>query len=446
MPTGTLQPSGSRDAAGLLPGLAEVGDAVRWTVLVLAGLALTALFVALDLHLGTASAPFTGAYRFKVTLGSVLAPAVAALVLLGAARGLHERLGWGRLLLVGYAAASAWALGLAFVDGGNGLASPVTHPQEYLVDVPQVAGHPGEFLRTFVDRAGEHTVATRQHPPGPVLLLWAVRPLGLVRAESLGLALTLIGCLAVPLVVVAVRSLCGEAAARRLLPVLVLAPWAVWTAVSMDAVTTTLCAAALACGVVGSEPGRSPWWAPAAGLLLGTGALFSYAVAWLAATLLATNFLRRRPLLNVLTALGALVPLGVARLYGFVWPDGLTAAQADFSLRVGPERSWLLWIVLDLLLLAIACGPALVASLRRWRATPGWPFLVGAGLAVAFALGSGLSRGEVERSWLPFFPWLLVAAVAPEVRGGEPRRTPLLLTGLGALTAVVVQGGLATQW
>ena len=48
------------------------------------------------------------------------------------------------------------------------------------------------------------------------------------------------------------------------------------------------------------------------------------------------------------------------------------------------------------LLLAIACGPALLRALRRVRTTPGLPFLVGAGLAVGFAVVSGLSRGEVE--------------------------------------------------
>lgn len=447
MPTGTLEPPGRTGGApAALPPPPEVRDALRWTLAVTVGLLLTAVFVALDLRLGTASAPFTGAYRSKLRIGSVLAPAVAAAVLLAVARGVHERLTWRAVLFGGYLAAAGWALALALVDGGNGLASPVTNPQEYLADVPSVGNDPLGFLRTFVASAGQHTVATRQHPPGPVLLLWAVRPLGLVRAETLGLAITLVGCLAVPLVAVAVRSLCGELAARRLLPVLALAPWAVWTAVSMDAVTTTLCAASLACGVVGSEPGRSRCWAPLAGLLLGTGALFSYAVAWLGATLLATYFLRRRPVLNALTAVGALVPLGLARLAGFVWPDGLTAAQADFSLRVGPQRSWLLWAPLDLLLLGLACGPAIAASARKWRSTPGWPFLVGAGLAVGFALGSGLSRGEVERSWLPFFPWLLVAAVAPEVGGAGPSRTPLLLTGLGALTAVVVEGVLFTQW
>ena len=254
------------------------------------------------------------------------------------------------------------------------------------------------------------------------------------------------------MVAVATRSLCGAPAARRLVPVLVLAPYAVWVAVSMDAVTTAICAAAVTCGVLASETRRSPWWATACGLLLGLGSLFSYAVAWLAVSVIVCYFVRRRPLLIIFTGVAALVPLTLARAAGFVWPDGLTAAQADFSLRVEPNRSWLIWILLDLLVLVLACGPAGFAAARKIRRTPGWPFLVGAGLAVAFALASGLSRGEVERSWLPFFPWLLVPAVAPQRRpangaqNADSAPTPLLLVGLGALAAVVTEAVLRTTW
>ena len=230
--------------------------------------------------------------------------------------------------------------------------------------------------------------------------------------------------------------------------VLALAPYAIWLAVSLDAVPLTLCAAALACGVVGSEPKRSPWWAAGAGLLLGIGALFSYSAAWLGTSILVVYFVRRRPLLNVVSGVVSLVPLGLARLAGFVWLDGLTAAQADFSIRIGPHRSWLIWIFLDLLLVLLAAGPAVVAAARKARRTPGWPFAVGAVLVVLFAVGSGLSRGEVERSFLPFFPWLLVGAVAPEP-GQDPRSTapaPLLLIGAGAASAVLIEAVLRTPW
>ena len=65
---------------------------------------------------------------------------------------------------------------------------------------------------------------------------------------------------------------------------------------------------------------------------------------------------------------------------------------------------------------------------------------------MVFSIAAGLARGGVEHAWLPFFPWLTVAAVAPERQGGQPVPAPLLLTGVGALVAVVIEAVLATPW
>jgi methylthioxylose transferase len=421
-----------------------------WLLLVAAGFGLTGVAALVGARLGSSGAPFTGEYRLKIEIGSLLAPAVAVTVLAAVRAGVLNRLRWGLLLLAAYVAAVWWALALALVEGGNGLASPVADPDEYLRDVPAVGSDPVGFLRTFVESSDSYSVATRTHPPAPVLLLWLFDRIGISQPQTLGLILTLLGCAYVPLVAIAVRSLCHETAARRLLPVLVLAPYAVWLAVSMDAVTLLLGAAFVCCGVLGSERGRSWRWVVASGLLLGVAALFNYAVAWLAASLIATFFVRRRPLLNAFAGFSALLPLALFRLWGFTWPSGLSEAQADFSVRVGPHRSWAIWAALDILLLLVACGPALLRALRRVRLTPGWPFLVGAGLAVVFALASGLSRGEVERSWLPFFPWLLVPAVAPARRPapGEPDAgpTPYLLIAAGAVGSIVIEAILRTTW
>jgi hypothetical protein len=104
------------------------------------------------------------------------------------------------------------------------------------------------------------------------------------------------------------------------------------------------------------------------------------------------------------------------------------------------------WSGISLVALLLAAGPPLFASLRKVRNTPAWPFLVGAGLAVLFSVLAGLARGGVEHAWLPFFPWLTVAAVAPERQAGPPQPAPVLLAGLGATVAVVVEAVLATPW
>ena len=428
-----------------MTGEHRAADAAAWVLLGALGIGLALLARAADLRVGVPGAPFTGEYRVKVEVGTVLAPAVAVAVLAAVRGGLVERLPWRRLLVLAWLAALAWALALAVVDGGNGLSFPIANPDEYLRDVPAVGDDPAGYIRDFVREAPGYSVATRNHPPAPVLLLWLLGKAGLTRPALLGVVVTAIGCLHVPAVAVAVRSLCGEVATRRLLPVLVLAPYAVWVAVSMDGVTAALTALFVALGVVASEPGRTPRWAVSSGVVLGVAALFSYAVGWLAAIPLVVCFIRRRPTTIAFIGTGALVPLALARALGFVWPDGLTVAQADWSVRVGPHRSWLLWAVLDLVVLTIACGPHVVTAARRIRRTPGWPFLVGAGIGVGFAIGSGLARGEVERSWLPFFPWLLVPVTGTD-DDGEPARPSLLLLALGAAAAVILESVLRSAW
>ncbi|MDQ6874964.1 MAG: hypothetical protein M3042_07905 [Actinomycetota bacterium] len=431
-------------------GNPQTDDLLRWLVVAGAGLALTGLAVHLHARLGTASAPFVGHYRLKVDVGTVIAPAVAGAVLLAATGRRIDRAPWRALLAAAYLGTVAWTLALAAVDGGNGLAAPITNRGEYYRDVPAVGSHPAAFLASFVAHASAHAPATRQHPPGPVLLLWSLDRLGLHRPVLLGLFVAVAGCLTVPLVMVGVRSLCGELAARRLAPVLVLAPYAVWVAVSMDAVTAALGAGMVTAGVLASEAHRrgpsALRWAALSGLLLGVAALFSYATPWLGLSVICVYFVRRRPLLNAVTGAAALVPLAVAQSAGFVWTGGLTEAQADFSIRVEPQRSALVWGVVSLAVVGLACGPVIVSSVRKIRRTPGWPFLVGAAVAVGFAIVAGLARGEMEHAWLPYFPWLMVAGVAPERRGGEVAPVPLLLIAVGAAGAVVLEAVLRTAW
>jgi hypothetical protein len=65
---------------------------------------------------------------------------------------------------------------------------------------------------------------------------------------------------------------------------------------------------------------------------------------------------------------------------------------------------------------------------------------------VVFALSAGLARGEMEHAWLPFVPWLLIAATAPERRGADPAPTPTWLVATGSLGAVVLEAVLQTAW
>ena len=425
-------------------------DLLAWLVLTAVGLGLTWLAVRGGAQLGTRSAPFLGSYRFAIGFASAVAIIVAAAVIFAALRGLFEELSFRSVLAAGWAATFGWALSLSLVDGAAGLTRSLQSPDNYLTDLPSVGNEPLAFIRHFTDQTGHHSVAARGHPPGPVLLLWSLHRLGLTDRLALGVLITALGALITPLVLSAVRGVCGEQQARRYAPVLILAPYAVWVAVSVDVVVAVLGAAMVAMGVRASASTRTGWraggWALASGVTLGLAALFSYAAPWLGLSVVCLYFARRRAFLNIATGLGALLPVLAAQSAGFSWIDGLGLARADFAARVEPHRSAVWWGGISVVVLLLAAGPPLVRSLRRLRNTPGWPFLVGAGVAVAFSILAGLSRGGAEAAWLPFFPWLTVAAVAPQRQAGPPPPSPLLLVAVGALTAIVVEAVLATPW
>jgi hypothetical protein len=426
----------------------ERDDLSAWSLLVVLGCLGTWLAVRAGADLGTASAPFLGRYRIESGPATAIAPLVAIAVIAIAQRRWFHTAQWPIVLVASYCGILSWACALAFVDGAGGFTRALLSPEGYLQDVTAVGDHPLAYLRDFIGIAAERSTASRGHPPGPVLLLWAAQKAGITDHLLLGVIATALGALVVPLVLSAVREVCGEAAARSYAPVLILATWGVWLAVSVDALVAAIGAAMVAAGVRATARHglRAGGWALLAGILLGTAALFSYAAAWLGLSVVCLNFARRRAALNWASGLGALVPLIVAWSAGFNWFDGLVSAHSDFTTRVDPARPMLPWLGISLVALLLATGPALVSSVRKMRNTPGWPFLVGAGAAVVFSLAAGLARGGVEHAWLAFFPWLTIAVVAPQERGGPSPAPPLLLVAVAALTAIVVEALLTTPW
>lgn len=424
-------------------GTEQRRDLAFWGLTAAVGLGICLLAVTLHARLGTSSPPFLGRYAVAPHPALLLAAGVAATGLWSSSRGWFERLPWRRLLVAGYALALSWTVSLALTRGLAGLTAPLRDPHGAAADVPDVGDDPYGWLARFTGDAEAHSWHTRGHPPGSVLLLWSVRRLGITDELTLGLLLAAGGALVVPLVLWVVRDVSGEVTARRYLPVVALAPYALW-AVQPDVITAVLGAAMIVAGAWASRRRGMPaaLGGLLCGVLLGVAALFAYATAWLGLSVICLYFARRRPLLNVVTGAGALVPVLVAQLLGFSWVAGLLGAQHDYATRVEPYRSGGWWAALSLVALLLVTGPALVASLRKSRNTPGWPFLVGAAAAVLFSVLAGFARGGVEHAWLAFFPWLTLAAVAPERQAGPPVPAPLLLTGAGALTAVLLAAAL----
>ncbi|MFG2246344.1 hypothetical protein [Spirillospora sp. NPDC048823] len=382
---------------------------------------------------------------------AVAAAAVAALPVLAA------RLPWRALPAAAWAAAAAWAVALAAADGWDALAAPLNAPTEYPAGLAQVRPDPLLWLQTFTERLGGYTTHVRGHPPLPTLVLWALEASG---PDGTGWAAAFIiaaGTSAVAAIAVTVRCVAGEDLARAAVPFLALAPAALWIATAMDAFflavgawgTALLALAARRAGA------RALAAACAGGLLLGCLPYLSYGLLPLFAVPLAVLVLTRpRPHVLAALAAGLVVVPAAFTLLGFWWPDGVRATLETYLVSRGSaQRSYAYFVVANLAVLGLLTGPAVAHALPRAlgalraaiRARAASPPAAAAALAVAALVGvlaldaSGVTRGEVERIWVPFAAWLLAAAALHR----PPARAWLAAQ---AATALAVQALIVSPW
>ncbi len=399
------------------------------------------------------AAPLVARVDPHLDLRVLLPLAVAALAVAFAGR-LSTRMGWRPLLFVMFAFAGGWAVSLALSDGLSELTRPLLGPSDYLRDVALV-GSPGPFLAHFVQRIATYHQHVRAHPPGMILLLWSMDRIGLRGAPWEATVQIAGGAAMVPAALIALREMAGEPRARAAAPFVAMAPVAVWVATSGDALIAGVSAWAVALTIVSIRRTglRSDAIALAAGVLFGAGLMFSYGVAVLAVipTFVAIRDRRLRPL--VIAACGAgsvLLAFGAA---GFWWPRGLRATVAQYRRSVARLRPQSYFWLGNLGAFAIALGPAAAVALVRLRDRRTW-LLVAAGLAaVAVADVSGLAKGEVERIWLPFAPWILVAGSALLSSPGDTTlpdrfdtRGARAWLGLTLATGLAIQILLLTTW
>jgi hypothetical protein len=394
-------------------------------------------------------------------------PVALALAVLVAARGpwWAARWPWRRLLVAGYAVALAWIGALAMVDGWRrGVTTRLTTPGEYVSDVPRAGA-----LRTLLPRFADHIVSggpdawtthVSGHPPGAFLVFLALDRVGLGGGGPAAALCVLAGASATVSVALTVRALAGEAAARRLLPFLVLFPGAVWLGVSADALFTGVAAAALAALSAGGAVR-----ALSGGLLLGCALYLSYGLVLLAPLAGVVLLLRGSGARRAVPAAAAGVAAVVAAvsLAGFWWPTGYRLVKVRYFQGWGSQRPYAYWVVANLACLLLSAGPVVAPALRR-AAASGWAAarsIVRGGLSAAgwsplrrvavllplaalTAIGaadlSGLSKAETERIWLPFAVWLLPAVLLLPPRA---RRAGLVA---GAAVALAVNHLLLTRW
>ncbi|MFI5936649.1 hypothetical protein [Actinoplanes sp. NPDC051494] len=413
------------------------------------------------------SAPFTGAWLPHAGPGTPLAIAVAALVIWRGPQ-VAATLRWRALLTAGYAAAVAWILSLALIDGWQrGIAGRLTTRHEYLSEVGGVTDVPA-MLRGFTARILDFqpdswTTHVSGHPPGAFLVFIALDRIGLGGGAWAALFCVAAGALIAVAVPVTIRALGDETAARAAVPFLVLFPGAVWIGVSADGLFAGVAACGLALLAVGVTR-RRPGPAIVAGLLLTFTLYLSYGLTLIAVPVLAVVFLarpRHRTALIAATIAGGTVVTAFT-LAGFWWLDGYHLVVQRYYQGIATDRPYGYWVWANLALATACAGPAAVVVARRalTRAVPALirptggtsipavlaalgPVVVlpGAALiAIAAADVSGLSKAEVERIWLPFAVWLTAgAALLP-----APSRRGWLI--VQATTALLLNHLLLTTW
>jgi hypothetical protein len=402
----------------------------------------------------------------------VLAPAAAPALVGGFALavvlpGWCQRLGWRRMLAVVALVSIGWGVGLAMVRGHDDIDRGLDGAFEYVAAVPDIqeAGI-GPVAETFTDPEVLRTypIHVQGHPLGATLLFVGLDDVGLGGSYRAFLVMLVAGATAGPAVLVAARAVAGEALARRAAPFLAVGPAAIWTVSSADALFTAVGAAAAATVVVAAcrarrgevPPGAAPPWsstrvaavAVAGGALFGLATQLSYGLAVLVVVPAVVALRYRRWSVLVWAAVGGLAVLALVGAAGYWWFDGLDATRERYFAGVASDRPyWFFSLLGNPAAFSLATGPAALVGLARLR-DPRLALLVGGGwLAALVANLSGMSKGEIERIWLPFVPWVLLAAaaVAPSTqRWRAPTASHLL--GLQVVAAVTIESIVYTPW
>ncbi|MGI5150883.1 hypothetical protein ACQEVC_31750 [Plantactinospora sp. CA-294935] len=330
-----------------------------------------------------------------------------------------------------------------------------------------LAGFTGRILDFQPDSWSTHTAG---HPPGALLLFVWLDRIGLGGGAAAGLACVLLGATVAVSVPVTLRALGAEEAARAVWPFLLLFPGAVWVGASADGIFTGVVAAGLALLAVG---GRAPAVLGGLLLGFALYLSYGFVlVGLLALTVLALRT-RDRVGVGVLAALAVAAVVAGFTAAGFWWWDGYHLVVRRYYQGWAADRPYGYWIWANLAALLLSAGPVVGPALRRavLAGWPGRPRPAGragdagrdgragedragdagrdgragevgcedragragcevrarpcrrrggsggatvwlpiaAAVAVLVADLSALSKAEVERIWLPFGVWLLVA-------------------------------------
>lgn len=351
--------------------------------------------------------------------------------------------------------AAAFAVSLALLDGSDGLFHGATDTTEYYANLAKTPAW-RTFLKTFVDHLGRYSVHVRGHPPGFTLVLKTVAGIGVHGAWPV-VALSVIGTAVTPMfVLVTTHRLAGATWARRSAPFLVLVPYAIWQITSADAFYTVVTAAGVAAVAIAlTSPRRTVavGTSVACGLLLGAALFLTYGAVTFLVIPLAVAASRGRQwhrlsLVVTMSCVAAVAVLLTFRAFGFWWFDGLSELKKQYWEGTAKFRPWTYFTLSNTAVLLIATGPVALAGIIRLRQRTLWLLVASTLAAAAISTASQYSKGEVERIWLLFFPWIMLAA-APLADPTTTTRGPLRLRTwltIQATITILLQASLITKW
>jgi methylthioxylose transferase len=395
---------------------------------------------------------FRDAWDWRFGWGLIGAGSVAAVVVWAVASGWIDRVRLRCLLAATGLAAGAFSVSLALTDGRDGLLFGAADDNEYLANLaiaPPAREYVRDFVHAIVNDAPRYSVHIRGHPPGFLVLLKAMDAVGLTGPWPV-VAISVLSSIMLPIgVLVAVWATCGDGWVRQCAPFLVVAPYAIWMITSADAFYAAVGAWGVAAIAVGARSvGRRAVVAGSVGgATLAMLLFFTYGAAiymLLPVVVVVAAWRRGSPGTRAVALAGvgaAMVVTAGWWLAGFWWFDGASATRDEYWEGTAKFRIWNYFVLSNIAVALIATGPVTLLGLTRLRSRSMWVLVGGALLALTVANLSQLSKGEVERIWLLFFPWLVLA-------GGALYKRWMRSAGVAvqAATAILLQAALVSKW
>ena len=195
---------------------------------------------------------------------------------------------------------------------------------------------------------------------------------------------------------------------------------------------------------------RAAWFGIAAGLLLGCLLFLTYLGAMLLvipAVLLLAALVRRERGAWLVVMAGVAAGLAVVAAFwiaGFWWLDGVDATREQYHAGSAGFRRWSYFAIGNLGAALFALGPVTVVGMGTLRSRRMWLLVGGATVALTASHLSTYTKGEVERIWLIFYPWLALAGAALVSR--RRRWSGAGAVAVQATCAIVLQAALVSKW